>query len=185
MYKRQELTPNRPDCLGIYGIAREVAAITGNNLKNIEVFNKQSAESSDNLEIDIEAKNLCKRYIGAVIDGVKIQESPEWLKSALISIGENPINNIVDITNYVMFELGQPLHAFDYEKINNSKIIIRNAKKDEKLVTLDEETRELTEEMLVIADSDIPIALAGIKGGKESGIQNDTSKIVLLSLIHI
>ena len=176
-----ELTPNRPDCLGIYGIAREVAAVTGNNLKNIEVFNKQSTESSDNLEIDIEAKNLCKRYIGAVIDGVKIQESPEWLKSALISIGENPINNIVDITNYVMFELGQPLHAFDYEKINNSKIIIRNAKKDEKLVTLDEETRELTEEMLVIADSDIPIALAGIKGGKESGIQNDTSKIVLES----
>ena len=104
-----ELTPNRPDCLGIYGIAREVAAVTGNNLKNIEVFNKQSTESSDNLEIDIEAKNLCKRYIGAVIDGVKIQESPEWLKSALISIGENPINNIVDITNYVMFELGQPL----------------------------------------------------------------------------
>ena len=83
------------------------------------MFNKQSTESSDNLEIDIEAKNLCKRYIGAVIDGVKIQESPEWLKSALISIGENPINNIVDITNYVMFELGQPLHAFDYEKINN------------------------------------------------------------------
>ena len=116
-----ELTPNRPDCLGIYGIAREVSAVTGSKLKNVQMFNKSSNNVSDNLEINIEAKDLCKRYMGVVIDGVKITDSPEWLKSALISIGENPINNIVDITNYVMFELGQPLHAFDYKKINNNK----------------------------------------------------------------
>ena len=176
-----ELTPNRPDCLGIYGIAREVSAVTGSKLKNVQIYNKNSNNISDNLEIDIESKDLCKRYMGVVIDGVEITDSPEWLKSALISIGENPINNIVDITNYVMFELGQPLHAFDYKKINHNKIVVRNAKKGEKLITLDEENRELNEDMLVIADSDFPVALAGIKGGKESGIQSDTSKIVLES----
>ena len=176
-----ELTPNRPDCLGIYGIAREVSAVTGSKLKNVQTYNKNSNNISDNLEIDIESKDLCKRYMGVVIDGVEITDSPEWLKSALISIGENPINNIVDITNYVMFELGQPLHAFDYKKINNNKIVVRNAKKGERLITLDEENRELNEDMLVIADSDFPVALAGIKGGKESGIQSDTSKIVLES----
>ena len=176
-----ELTPNRPDCLGIYGVAREVSAITGSKLKNVQTYNKNSNNISDNLEIDIESKDLCKRYMGVVIDGVEITDSPEWLKSALISIGENPINNIVDITNYVMFELGQPLHAFDYKKINNNKIVVRNAKKGERLITLDEENRELNEDMLVIADSDFPVALAGIKGGKESGIQSDTSKIVLES----
>ena len=176
-----ELTPNRPDCLGIYGIAREVSAITGSKLKNVQTYNKNSNNISDNLEINIESKDLCKRYMGVVIDGVEITDSPEWLKSALISIGENPINNIVDITNYVMFELGQPLHAFDYKKINNNKIVVRNAKKGERLITLDEENRELNEDMLVIADSDFPVALAGIKGGKESGIQSSTSKIVLES----
>ena len=176
-----ELTPNRPDCLGIYGIAREVSAVTGSKLKNVQIYNKNSNNISDNLEIDIESKDLCKRYMGVVIDGVEITDSPEWLKSALISIGENPINNIVDITNYVMFELGQPLHAFDYKKINNNKIVVRNAKKGERLITLDEENRELNEDMLVIADSDFPVALAGIKGGKESGIQSSTSKIVLES----
>ena len=176
-----ELTPNRPDCLGIYGVAREVSAVTGSKLKNVQTYNKNSNNISDNLEIDIESKDLCKRYMGVVIDGVEITDSPEWLKSALISIGENPINNIVDITNYVMFELGQPLHAFDYKKINNNKIVVRNAKKGERLITLDEENRELNEDMLVIADSDFPVALAGIKGGKESGIQSDTSKIVLES----
>ena len=176
-----ELTPNRPDCLGIYGVAREVSAVTGSKLKNVQTYNKNSNNISDNLEIDIESKDLCKRYMGVVIDGVEITDSPEWLKSALISIGENPINNIVDITNYVMFELGQPLHAFDYKKINNNKIVVRNAKNGERLITLDEENRELNEDMLVIADSDFPVALAGIKGGKESGIQSDTSKIVLES----
>ncbi len=176
-----ELTPNRPDCLGIYGVAREVSAVTGSKLKNVQTYNKNSNNISDNLEIDIESKDLCKRYMGVVIDGVEITDSPEWLKSALISIGENPINNIVDITNYVMFELGQPLHAFDYKKINNNKIVVRNAKKGERLITLDEENRELNEDMLVIADSDFPVALAGIKGGKESGIQSSTSKIVLES----
>ena len=177
-----ELTPNRPDCLGIYGIAREVAAVTKENLKDLEIYNNSEADNNFNdLEIEIEAKDLCKRYMGVVIDGVKIEESPKWLKSALLSIGENPINNIVDITNYVMFEIGQPLHAFDYNKIKDKKIIVRRAKKNEKLITLDDEARDLQNDMLIIADADSPIALAGIKGGKESGIQNTTSTIVLES----
>ena len=175
-----ELTPNRPDCLGIYGIAREVAAVTEESLKSFKTYQHSGlGDFKDSLEIDISAKDLCKRYMGVVIDGIKIEESPEWLKSALISIGENPINNIVDITNYVMFELGQPLHAFDYKKIKNKKIIVRRASKNEKIITLDEELRKLEEEMLVIADSDSPIALAGIKGGKDSGISENTSKIIL------
>ena len=177
-----ELTPNRPDCLGIYGIAREVSAVTKEQLKDLEIHhNSKSDKNFNNLEIEIEAKDLCKRYMGVAIDGVKIEESPKWLKSALLSIGENPINNIVDITNYVMFEIGQPLHAFDYNKIKNKKIIVRRAKENEKLITLDDESRDLKNDMLVIADSDSPIALAGIKGGKESGIQNTTSTIVLES----
>ena len=177
-----ELTPNRPDCLGIYGIAREIAAVSDESLKDLEVHNNTKLNKNlDNLEIEIEDKDLCKRYMGVVIDNVKIEESPQWLKSALISIGENPINNIVDITNFVMFEIGQPLHAFDYNKIKNERIIVRRAKKNEKLITLDEESRDLNNDMLVIADSDSPIALAGIKGGKESGIQDSTSTIVLES----
>ncbi len=177
-----ELTPNRPDCLGIYGIAREVAAVTKENLKDLEIYNNSKFDNNFNdLEIEIEAKDLCKRYMGVAIDGVKIEESPKWLKSALLSIGENPINNLVDITNYVMFEIGQPLHAFDYNKIKDKKIIVRRAKKNEKLITLDDEARDLKNDMLVIADADSPIALAGIKGGKESGIQNTTSTIVLES----
>ena len=177
-----ELTPNRPDCLGIYGIAREIAAVSDANLKDLEVhYSSKLNKNLNNLKIEIEDNDLCKRYMGVVIDDVKIEESPQWLKSALISIGENPINNIVDITNFVMFEIGQPLHAFDYKKIKNEKIIVRRAKKNEKLITLDEESRDLSKDMLVIADSDSPIALAGIKGGKESGIQNSTSTIVLES----
>ena len=118
-----ELTPNRPDCLGIYGIAREIAAVSDEVLKDLEVHNSTKLNKNlDNLEIEIEDKDLCKRYMGVVIDNVKIEESPQWLKSALISIGENPINNIVDITNFVMFEIGQPLHAFDYNKIKNERI---------------------------------------------------------------
>jgi len=178
-----ELTPNRPDCLGMYGIAREIAALTGNLLKeNIEINKiKGSKELSDNLNVKIIDSDLCSRYMGTVISNVKIEESPSWLKNALISIGENPINNIVDITNYVMFELGQPLHAFDYKKVKNGKIEVRRAKKNETLVTLEGINRNLDSTMLVIADSESPMAVAGIKGGMESGISESTTSIVLES----
>ena len=177
-----ELTPNRPDCLGVYGVAREISAITGTDLKSLKSFsiNEQTNPKHD-LNISIEDPDLCSRYIGAVISGIKIQESPKWLKDTLVSIGENPINNIVDITNYVMFELGQPLHAFDYEKVNDKTIVVRRAKKGEKIVTLDGDSHNLKEEMLVIADSKVPMAVAGIKGGLESGINEKTSLIVLES----
>tara|TARA_Y100001960_G_scaffold317101_1_gene384972 strand:+ start:917 stop:3328 length:2412 start_codon:yes stop_codon:yes gene_type:complete len=178
-----ELTPNRPDCLGMYGIAREIAAITGNPLKeNIDTNEiKKSNKLNDNLSVKIIDSDLCSRYMGIVISDLKIEESPEWLKNALVSIGENPINNIVDITNYVMFEVGQPLHAFDYKKVKNDKIQVRRAKKNETLVTLEGTKRELDTTMLVIADSDSPMAVAGIKGGMESGISESTNSIVLES----
>ena len=178
-----ELTPNRPDCLGMYGIAREISAITQSTLKeNIYTKKiKRTKESKDNLNIKIIDSDLCLRYMGGVISDVKIEDSPDWLKDALISIGENPINNIVDITNYVMFELGQPLHAFDYKKVKNSKIEVRRAKKNETLITLEGIERNLDPTMLVIADSDSPMAVAGIKGGIESGISKSTTSIVLES----
>ena len=178
-----ELTPNRPDCLGMYGIAREISAITQSTLKeNIYTKKiKRTKESKDNLNIKIIDSDLCLRYMGGVISDVKIEDSPDWLKDALISIGENPINNIVDITNYVMFELGQPLHAFDYKKVKNSKIEVRRAKKNETLITLEGIERNLDPTMLIIADSDSPMAVAGIKGGIESGISKSTTSIVLES----
>ncbi|MEC9451779.1 MAG: phenylalanine--tRNA ligase subunit beta [Chloroflexota bacterium] len=178
-----ELTPNRPDCLGMYGIAREIAAITGNPLKENIYTNKikKSNKLNDNLSVEIIDSDLCPRYMGVVISDIKIEESPEWLKNSLIYIGENPINNIVDITNYVMFELGQPLHAFDYEKVKNNKIQVRRAKKNETLVTLEGTKRDLDTTMLVIADSASPMAVAGIKGGMESGISESTNSIVLES----
>ncbi len=178
-----ELTPNRPDCLGMYGIAREISAITQSTLKeNIYTKKiKRTKELKDNLNIKIIDSDLCLRYMGGVISDVKIEDSPDWLKDALISIGENPINNIVDITNYVMFELGQPLHAFDYKKVKNSKIEVRRAKKNETLITLEGIERNLDPTMLVIADSDSPMAVAGIKGGIESGISESTTSIVLES----
>ena len=178
-----ELTPNRPDCLGMYGIAREISAITQSTLKE-NIYTKKiksTKELKDNLNVKIIDPDICLRYMGVVISDVKIEDSPDWLKNALISIGENPINNIVDITNYVMFELGQPLHAFDYKKVKNSKIEVRRAKKNETLITLEGIERNLDPTMLVIADSDSPMAVAGIKGGIESGISESTTSIVLES----
>ena len=178
-----ELTPNRPDCLGMYGIAREISAITQSTLKE-NIYTKKiksTKELKDNLNVKIIDPDICLRYMGVVISDVKIEDSPDWLKNALISIGENPINNIVDITNYVMFELGQPLHAFDYKKVKNSKIEVRRAKKNETLITLEGIERNLDPTMLIIADSDSPMAVAGIKGGIESGISKSTTSIVLES----
>ena len=177
-----ELTPNRPDCLGVYGVAREISALTRSPLKPLEIIDEYDQSLvKDSLSLDIEAPDLCYRYMGVVISDIKIQESPEWLKNTLISIGEKPINNIVDITNYVMFEIGQPLHAFDYSKVGKNKIIARRSKKDEKITTLDGTLRILDEDILVIADDTKPMAVAGIKGGLDSGISENTKSIVLES----
>lgn len=175
-----ELTPNRPDCLGILGIARDLGAIIGKKLKKFDLsYNGSDKENNSNLNITIEDPDLCSRYTATIIKNIKIEPSPEWLKSRLIAIGERPVNNIVDVTNYVMFETGQPLHAFDYEKIQGNKINVRRANNGEKLVTLDGKTRNLDNSMVVISDSNRSIGLAGIMGGENSEVSDDTTSIVL------
>lgn len=172
---------NRPDLWGHYGIARELAAIYNLELKEVELDRDVDIVKGKNgsLEVKIEDGDLCQRYLGCVVEGVKVGESPDWLKKELRGIGHNTFNNIVDITNYVMEELGQPMHAFDLDKLKGNKIIVRRAKKSEKITTLDNVLNELDDEMLVIADSKGAVALAGIMGGLESGVSQKTGRIVL------
>lgn len=177
-----ELTPNRPDCLGIVGIAREVAVLTGQELRLPDADYKESApETSSLAKVEIADPDLCSRYTGTVIRGVKVGPSPLWLADRLRAIGERPINNIVDITNYVMFELGQPLHAFDYDRVKDHHVIVRRAKAGEKIVTLDDQERKLDEDMLLIADPEKGIGLAGVMGGANSEIDESTANVFLES----
>ena len=177
-----EVTPNRPDCLSILGIAREVAALTG---KSVHEPNLKYVETGDpvnhQISIDIANIDMCKRYSASVIKGVKITESPDWLQKELRLAGQRTINNVVDITNYVMLECGQPLHAFDYDRINDNKIIVRPAKTGEKLSCLDGELRKLSPPMLTISDSQNPLALAGIMGGTDSEVSDKTTSVVIES----
>jgi phenylalanyl-tRNA synthetase beta chain len=172
---------HRPDLWGHYGIAREVAAITGEKLKPLKSLVKYPATSEkDELSIKVEDKKLCPRYIGVKMQGIKIESSPAWMQQKLEAIGYRPISNIVDATNYVMAELGQPMHAFDANKID-AGIVVRRAKKGEKIDSLDGVKRTLTEEMLVIADHKKPIAIAGVMGGANSEISENTTTIILES----
>lgn len=173
---------HRPDCFSHLGVAREVAAyfkLKLNDPLQSLIEKRFSTERKMPFSIEVKEKQLCPRYCGVVLTNIKVAPSPNWLKTALERLDQNSINNVVDITNYVMFELGQPLHAFDYEKVKNHKIVVRKSKKGEKLVTLDDEARELDETMLVIADSKKPIGLAGVKGGKNTQVTNDTKTIIL------
>lgn len=175
-----EITPNRSDCLSVIGMARE-ASVTFNrelSVPGIKVV-ENNEKIEDYINIDIEAKDLCRRYSARVIKNIVIQDSPEWMKERLIEAGVRPINNIVDITNYVMLEYGQPLHAFDYDEINDKKIIVRRAYQNEKMMTLDGKERMLDDSMLVIADNKGALAVAGVMGGLYSEIK-DTTKNVLL-----
>ena len=175
-----EITPNRPDCLSLIGVAREIRAETGNPLKLPTVDLKESsANVRDLTSVTIDAPDLCPRYAARVIQGVKIAESPAWLQQRLASVGIGVINNIVDITNFVLMEYGQPLHAFDYHKLTENRIVVRRATEGEKITTLDEVERELTSDMLVIADAEKPVALAGIMGGYDSEITETTCDILL------
>ena len=173
-----EITSNRPDCLSILGIAREVCATFNKKFQYPEC--EQLSLGKNELDIEIKDSNLCKRYMAQVIEDIKIGPSPQWLRHRLVSCGINPINNIVDITNYVMLETGQPLHAFDAESIKHNKIIIKTAE-NEKIITLDETERKLDNNMLVISDSEKVLAIAGVMGGQSSKINMDTKKIVLES----
>jgi phenylalanyl-tRNA synthetase beta chain len=173
-----EITSNRSDCYGVYGIARETAATFGVPLKRLETFYKDGVDDINNhLKVDIQ-DNLCRRYIAKMVKNVKIQESPDWMQEKLLEAGVRPINNIVDITNYIMIELGQPMHAFDYRYVGGKKIIVRLARGDEKFVTLDRVERKLNSSMLVIADADKSVAIAGVMGGENSEIKEDTSTVI-------
>ena len=175
-----EITPNRPDCLSILGIAREVSALTEAPVR-IPMFKyKESASLIDeHISVDIAAPDLCYRYCASLITDIKVGPSPEWMQQRLIKCGVHPINNIVDVTNYVMLEYGQPLHAFDYNKITTKKIVVRRARKDETITSLDGIVRQLKEDMLTITDGQKPIAIAGIMGGLESEITEDTTSVLL------
>jgi len=175
-----EITPNRPDCLSIIGIAREVAAIYGTELKVPSVELKETAEAVDSLvSVELQDEERCPRYTARVLKNAKVGPSPEWMASRLEACGIRAINNLVDITNYVMLETGHPLHAFDYHLVRDGKIIVRRAAAGEKFTTLDEAERELTGEMLVIADPEKAIALAGVMGGASTEIKDDTSTVLL------
>lgn len=174
------ITPNRGDCLSHLGIAREIAAITGRQVNytkpQLELLNK-----TDFAEIIIDSPKLCPRYTGKLIKNVTIKSSPDFIKLRLLACGMRPINNIVDITNYIMLDLGQPLHAFDYDLIKDKTIIVRTARDNEKLVTLDGKERCLTNEDIVIADKENPIALAGVMGGLDTEVTEKTKNIFLES----
>ncbi|MFQ6117993.1 MAG: phenylalanine--tRNA ligase subunit beta, partial [Candidatus Bipolaricaulia bacterium] len=182
-----DLTPNLARCFSIIGVAREVAALTGQKFKTPEVEWQPFGPSiSGQVEVEIEDSDLCARYCAALVKGVKIEKSPFWLRRRLTLAGMRPINNIVDITNYVMWEWGQPLHAFDYRKLHGRDhgppvIIVRRAKPGERIVTLDGVERELTEEMLLITDPAGPIAVAGVMGGLESEVTESTRDVLLES----
>ena len=175
-----DITPNRVDCLSITGIARDLSARIDKEFKFKYTNNHPNSKQYKN-NIQILDENICSRYTGVIIDNISIAESPDWLKRRLISIGERPINNLVDITNYVMFEIGQPLHAFDLDKINEEKIYVRNSKKGEEIKTLDGNKRILDSHSIVIADNKSAIGLAGIMGGKNSEIDIKTNSIFLES----
>ncbi len=177
-----KVTPNRGDWLSIIGTAREVGAVLNRAVRIPKVDVAQiGPEASELIKIRIDALDLCRRYAGVIIRGVKVGQSPGWLRDRIIASGMRPINNIVDVTNYVMFELGQPLHAFDYRLIRGPEIIVRRARVGEVLTTIDGEIRKLDSEMLVIADAERPVALAGIMGGADTEITDATTDVLIES----
>ena len=177
-----EVPSNRPDCLSHVGIAREVAVIERKELRlpQIESFETEG-RAADLTAVEIKDPDLCPRYAARLVRGVKIAPSPEWLVKRLEAIGQRPINNVADVTNYVLHELGQPLHAFDFHKLAGPRIVVRRAATGEKLKTLDGVERTLTTDMLVIADAERPVALAGIMGGEETEISSTTTDVLIES----
>lgn len=175
-----EVTANRPDCLGHLGIAREVAAIYRLPLKPLHPKPKESGEKvADATRVEIQAPDLCGRFTARILRGVKVQPSPDWLRQGLEAIGEKSINNVVDVTNYVMFELGHPLHAFDFDKLQEHRIVVRRAKPGEKIRTLDGAERTLTKDMCVVADAGRAVGIGGVMGGAETEISFSTRNVLI------
>src|SRR5712692_9221172 len=177
-----EVASNRPDCLSHVGVARELAVIEKSQVSSLKSqVSKPEGKTSDFASVEISDPDLCPRYAARVVRGVKIAPSPEWLAKRLETIGQRPINNVADITNYVLHEQGQPLHAFDLAKLADHRIVVRRAAKDEIIKTLDGVERRLDSEMLVIADAERAVAVAGVMGGEDSEISNATSDVLIES----
>ncbi|MBC7348746.1 MAG: phenylalanine--tRNA ligase subunit beta [Candidatus Aminicenantes bacterium] len=177
-----ETYANRPDTLGHLGVAREIATLLGLSLKSRNWPLRELAKpTSELVDINILDPQLCPRYCGLVVTGVKVGPSPDWLRKRLEAVGLRPINNVVDVSNYVCFSLGQPIHTFDFKKLRGARIKIRKARKGETIRTLEGTQVELSPEMLVIADETIPVAIAGVIGGEESGITDSTTEVFIES----
>lgn len=177
-----EVTSNRPDCLSYIGIAREISALYRRPLKNPPVQETLSVSpEAIPYGIEIRDENLCPRYAGIVMDGIKIADSPQWMQRRLEAGGMRPLNNIVDITNYVLLEMGHPLHAFDFDILRQGKIVVARAKTGARMKTLDDADRELDGEMLMINDGEGPVAIAGVMGGLNSEISRSTSRVLIES----
>src|SRR5215207_4460756 len=177
-----EVTSNRGDCLSHVGVARELGALLNRQVKLVEPLPAEAGRPANaEAKVRIEARDLCPHYTARVIRGVKIGPSPEWMVRRLEAVGLRPINNVVDVTNYVMFELGQPLHAFDFDKLGGREIVVRRARPGERLVSLDGHVRKLDGQMLVIADARVPVALAGVMGGRDSEVSGVTVNVLLES----
>ena len=176
-----EITPNRPDCLSMVGMAREAAATFDTKVKHPETKCKnETGNAADYVSVEVKS-DLCKRYVARIVKNVKVQDSPWWLQRRLIHAGMRPINNIVDVTNFVMLEYGQPIHAFDINSVAGRKIVVDTAYEGEKFTTLDGSERTLDDKMLMIHDAEKSIAVAGVMGGLNSEIENDTDTIIIES----
>ncbi|NOX24808.1 MAG: phenylalanine--tRNA ligase subunit beta, partial [Deltaproteobacteria bacterium] len=176
-----DLTPNRPDCASVIGIAREVAGFTGTRLKLPVVREIKEPVSPTPFSVEVLDSEACPRYAARLLKNVRIGPSPDWLLRLLDTVGLRSINNIVDVTNYVMLECGQPLHAFDFNKLAGGRIVVRRAAEGEKITTLDDVERNLSPEMLVICDAEKPAAVAGVMGGKYSEVDEQTTDVLLES----
>ena len=179
-----EVTPNRPDCLSILGIARELSAASGIPIKlpgSVKKNFMKKGPARGSVKVEVTDRHACPRYTGCIMKNVKVGPSPKWLAQRLDAMGIRPVNNVVDITNYALFELGQPLHAFDLDKLIDKRIIVRRAKKGESIVTIDGVARALSPNILVIADNQRPVAIAGIMGGKDTEITAATRNILIES----
>ena len=177
-----DLTPNRPDLLSVLGVAREVGALTGRKVRDPSIVYEATGEPiKGRARVEVVDRDLCPRYVAALVEDVKIAESPAWMQQRLVAAGMRPINNVVDITNYVMLEMGQPLHAFDYNRLKGQRIVVRRARPGERLRLLDGTDRELSPEMLLIADADDAVAVAGVMGGAESEVTEETRAVLLES----